>query len=182
VKRTLENILEATGRTPEQLLECVRERCEVDVDGCWIWRGHRRYDGRPALKLGGLSPMSPSRLAYIVAGENRLGSKVLGLPNCDELCCNPAHQQIMTKARSMAIASAAGKLKATPTRRARMALASRARSGKLTAEQAREIRERRAAGEVLKAIAADYGVSKQLVHDIARGRYWRELRASPFAV
>lgn len=46
------------------------------------------------------------------------------------------------------------------------------RMAKLTAAQVAEIRSRRASGEKLAPIAADYGVSFQAVSKIARGDLW----------
>ena len=43
---------------------------------------------------------------------------------------------------------------------------------KLTASQASEIRSRRAAGERLKSIAADFRISDRTVSKIARGSRW----------
>lgn len=46
---------------------------------------------------------------------------------------------------------------------------------KLTEKAVREIRRRRAAGERLKSIAADFGVSDRTVSKIARGERWRSV-------
>lgn len=46
------------------------------------------------------------------------------------------------------------------------------RSSKLSEAEATAIRERRAAGERGRALAAEFGVSEQLVCDIAKGRRW----------
>lgn len=43
---------------------------------------------------------------------------------------------------------------------------------RITEEQAREIRRRRASGEVLRVIAGDYGVSITTVHEVATGKTW----------
>lgn len=47
---------------------------------------------------------------------------------------------------------------------------------KLTAKAVREIRRRRNAGERLKVIAADFGVSDRTVSKIARGERWRSIK------
>lgn len=43
-------------------------------------------------------------------------------------------------------------------------------TAKLTQTQADEIRERRAAGELLAPLASEYGVSRALICDVAAGR------------
>ena len=48
---------------------------------------------------------------------------------------------------------------------------------KLTAEKVQVIKARIAAGDLLKAIAADYSVSATAIGDIKQGRRWREVEA-----
>ncbi len=48
---------------------------------------------------------------------------------------------------------------------------------KLTVEKVQVIKTRIAAGEMLKAIAADYSVSAIAIGDIKRGKTWREVEA-----
>ena len=48
---------------------------------------------------------------------------------------------------------------------------------KLTVEKVQAIKTRIAAGEMLKTIAADYGVSGSTISDIKRGRKWKEVEA-----
>ena len=48
---------------------------------------------------------------------------------------------------------------------------------KLTVEKVRVIKARIAAGDLLKAIAADYSVSATAIGDIKQGRRWREVVA-----
>jgi hypothetical protein len=55
-------------------------------------------------------------------------------------------------------------------------LGERNRNAKLTEAIVREIRRRRAAGEMLAAIAADYGVGHTTVQKVAAGETWRHVR------
>lgn len=48
-------------------------------------------------------------------------------------------------------------------------------AAKLTPDNVREIRRRRSAGERLRVLAADFGVTNQAVSDIARRRRWANL-------
>lgn len=48
-------------------------------------------------------------------------------------------------------------------------------AAKLTADSVRAIKARIAAGEMKTAIAADYGVSRYAISDIARGRSWTHI-------
>lgn len=48
----------------------------------------------------------------------------------------------------------------------------RGRAAKLTWTDVAAIRARRASGELLRVIAADFGITNQAVSDIARGKRW----------
>ncbi|MGV1049172.1 MAG: NUMOD4 domain-containing protein [Solirubrobacterales bacterium] len=50
-------------------------------------------------------------------------------------------------------------------------------STRLSAKQVHDIRSRRASGEYLRAIAADYGMSVSGIHAIATGKNWKHLVA-----
>ena len=45
----------------------------------------------------------------------------------------------------------------------------------LTEDQVREIKSRRAEGELLRVLAAEYGVSLSLVGNICTGRAWKHV-------
>lgn len=47
------------------------------------------------------------------------------------------------------------------------------RNVKLNMDAAAEIRRRRASGEILRTIAADFGISTSTTHDVASGRIWQ---------
>jgi len=117
---------------------------------CWHWTGGRSGSaGYGSITRGGRLYAIHEytflcRYGYLPSGM------VLDHLCDNRLCCNPAHLKVSTAANNCR----------------------RGRNAKLSREQADEIKRRRAAGEKLEAIAADYGVSGAMVSFIASGRSW----------
>ena len=99
-------------------------------------------------------------------------------PTCGERACvNPAHL-VRSSIRQVAQRAAKAGAFSTPLRAARIAAGKRAsHQAKLTADQARQIRESLESGPVL---ALRYGVDKSMINNIKRGQAWR-VYGSPFA-
>ncbi len=64
-----------------------------------------------------------------------------------------------------------------PVRSAKIAVAKRAQTGKITLDDARQIRT---SDEPVKVLAERYGLSKDRIYRIRRGLAWREY-SNPFA-
>lgn len=127
-------------------------------DGCWEWRGHRSTNmGHGILKSG---PRGACRQEYAhrVSWELHFGPIPDGLNVCHSCdnppCVNPAHLWLGTDADNMADRDRKG----------------RHGSIKLTADQVRAIRVRRAAGELTRPLAKAFGVSQSYVSMLSRGR------------
>ena len=83
--------------------------------------------------------------------------------HCDNpLCCNPAHLLLGTPAENMADKVAKG----------RPAKGDSHGRSRLSSADIPIIRARCAAGEPHRLVAADYGVSKQAISHIVRGKSW----------
>lgn len=122
----------------------------VDDNGCWIWQ--QPYDhGYSRIWHNGRD-----RRAHIVFWERENGPVSDGL-ELDHLCrnrrcVNPAHLEPVTRAEN----------------------ARRGKKAKLTWDDVHEIR-RLLLHKQHKDIAAQFGVSRQCVTDIAAGRRWKEV-------
>jgi hypothetical protein len=81
--------------------------------------------------------------------------------------CNPTHLFLGTKAVNNADRAAKGRN--APTHCDRNPCA------RLTDDDVREIRARRAAGSLLRELADDFGVAKSTISMAARGDTWRRL-------
>ena len=140
-----------------------RERIESNVErvgDCWVWRGCAGKDGYGVITIG-RRQYRAHRIAYeLFHGQEANG--LLVCHSCDTpLCVNPRHlflgtprantQDMIAKARRHCMRDADHPL--TKINHAQRAL----------------IIDRRRAGDNLKAIAADFGVSFQTISAIAVG-------------
>lgn len=142
------------------------ERLSVrpELGDCWVWTGARDKDGYGVIHGPGRKFLKSHRVAFeLVHGPTKLHV----LHHCDNPpCCRPRHLFKGTQRANMA----------DMLRKGRKAIqygedASRA---KLTWEQVKEIRTRRAAGESGTALAREYGVHHMSIYGIASGKYWRK--------
>lgn len=152
----------------------LKDRSE-EVGECWIWKQAVSKGGYPIMKLKGCGCQLVRRVAAKLAGHELAPRQPVATSCSERLCVNPAHCKPST---IRAIAKKAGKAGAwsTPKRSAKIAAAKRAK-GKLTAEQAAEIRASTESGPIL---AARFGIHKSMVNNIKRGDSWRDY-TSPFA-
>jgi len=133
-------------------------------DSCWPWSGAKNRWGYPQVCIrkkqtnASRHVLSEKIGRDLVAGEQALHS-------CDNPgCLNPAHLRVGSAADNMR-----DKVDRGRQTRVRGEQHGHAR---LTATSVGLIRRRRANGEPLAAIAQAFGVSKQLVCDIAKRRRW----------
>lgn len=134
----------------------------VTESGCWLWTG-ASVSGYGAINIGTKGGV----LAHRVLWEMTFGPIPDGLfvcHRCDvRACVNPHHLFLGTNADNMADCHAKGRGSYGSTRPA----------AKLTEDQVREIRARRATGESTKALGREYGVGHQIISSIALGKAWR---------
>lgn len=150
----------------------------VDKDtpsGCWLWTGGVSNTGYGTVHYQG-RVVTAHRLAAFLSGlvespdapKDRKGSGFV-LHQCDNRrCCNPAHMKIGTYADNQ--------LEAYKRGQRQQPRGGEHTNSKLTAEQARSIRNEYAAGGVSQdALAAHYGVSQRAISLITLNRTYTEV-------
>lgn len=168
---------------PSDLMERIKARVQEEGD-CWNWTG--TYGNKvPVIgftreEVPHHRPRKNNRYVYVAVrralfallrtpGANRQASGRLMVASCgNPSCVNPDHIRAMTRAD---MARLMGQRVNLESRSHKIALARRANSAKLTAEQAAFIR---ASACPAVEIAQQFGVGASLVHRIRRGEAWRD--------
>ena len=163
--------------TPAERLEQLRQRCHINDDGCWIWKGDRYTSGQPRAIVEGRRRGSAKSLARTLVGKP--APKKYETCRCDLApndCINPDHLRNYTRGQVLEVSNRDNKAvhveRAAKTKRARRAL-----SDRMTMQLAREIRSSSESGA---AIARRLNLGADYVRQIRRGTMWREV-VSPWA-
>lgn len=149
------------------------------MSGCWLWTGPLSYNGYGLLAIWN-GKASRNIRAHRFNWERAHGPIPPGMHACHRCdvrsCCNPDHIFIGTHADNMQDAVRKGRTSQGAAHRAiiRRVAARGSRNGKalLTEADIPIIRQRLAAGEVARVIAADFGVSPPTISDVKTGRKW----------
>lgn len=130
-------------------------------DECWPWTGGRQSGGYGSMRLRRKN-VRAHRIAFQSATGIDPGALMV-MHTCDNPpCCNPSHLKLGTVLDNNRDSKAKGRNKA----------GERHHAAKLTEAEARQIRERRKAGERGIDLASEFGVTPQLVSLIVKGRIW----------
>lgn len=156
--------------TPQDLLDRSDE-----VGECWIWNQATSDAGYPIMKVRGCGCRLVRRLAAELAGHE-LKPRQPVVTTCDEKKCVRPEHCLPSSNQAVAQKAADAGAFSQPQRGAKIAAGRRAKSAKLTMEQAMEIRNSTEVGHVL---AARYGIDKSRVNAIKRGEAWKDY-ANPF--
>jgi hypothetical protein len=151
-----------------------------DPDKCWNWKGYVSNDGYGQFKIGGVK-FRANRIAYFLH-KNTDPWPLMVCHFCDTpRCANPAHLFLGTATDNMTDRdqknrTARGLRQGAHTHPERLARGERHGRAKLTAEQVRQIRQRRASeGLSARQLAEHFGVSRTNIKDILAGRIWRSI-------
>lgn len=159
--------------TPE--LETLRERCHINADGCWIWKGDRYSNGQPRAQVEPVPSrkrMPAKRLALRLSGKRE--PTKWGTCRCDldpVNCINPDHLRNFTRSRVLKQSNQENRA-AHMVRIARSITSKRSASSDMTMELARELR---ASGDTAKVLAERYGIPAGRAKAIRNGRLWKEI-------
>jgi hypothetical protein len=137
-------------------------------DECWLWTAARHSGGYGKFGAGGRfgKTLLSHRASYTIH-KGQIPAGLFVCHSCDNrLCVNPAHLWLGTAKDNAADMMRKGRFVAYDKSGAQNPAA------KITRDQAMEIRRRAIADERQATIAADFGVSRNLVSEIKRGRIW----------
>lgn len=141
-----------------RVLEKLLARMTEDANGCWIWDGARTGDGYGGIWLNGEVKYVHRIAAALFLALDR-SSDLYVLHECDNRACfNPAHLRLGTQADNMLDAARKGRMKS-----------------KLTREDVVEIKRLLSEGQTHKSIGERYGVTKENIGQIARGKTWKHV-------
>lgn len=164
--------MKRTGTTDDPPKKTLADRFwdKVDrrgPDDCWLWTRATNEHGygvmRPEGKRSGPT-IKAHRVSLILAGVDIDG--LLIRHSCDNPpCVNPAHLSVGTRADNSA----------DMVSRGRQARGSRSGSSRLTEREVVEIRARRTDGALQRDLAAEYGVSRTTISQIANGKTWTHI-------
>jgi len=130
--------------------------------GCWEWAGVKNKGGYGRVRAGEWRENYAHRVAYFWAHGEPLG-EVCVLHRCDNPpCVNPLHLFPGTRGDNAADRVAKGRCARGESQGASV----------LNPADVASIRKRRRSGATLRAIAAEFGVSRGTIHNVVRGRSW----------
>lgn len=161
----------------DETIDLLRIWEKVDEIGdCLIWKASDNGHGNPQFKSRATGrAVLVRRYVMEMHGIKLKRMEPLGCRCGDTNCINPEH---LYKSSTKAIAKAAARRGAfsSPVRASRIANTKR-KAGKLTIEQAREIR---VSTESAAALALKFGVNRSLINGIRAGTRWKDY-SNPFA-
>ena len=154
-------------------IEEIMDRCVITDDGHWLWKGALRPDGRaniyaPNYTKGGMTVQHGPRAVWHCHTGKPIpaGWRAYGI--CDEMkCCNPAHVRCTSDAEFGQWVRRTGKLKGQTAR----IFANRATLRKRSVVNPDLIFFIQTSDKTGVALAAELGLSKQVVSKARRGEY-----------
>ena len=170
-----------------------------ELGACWVWTGSLNADGYGMVRVGGRDGKThrAHRLSWSLNVAPVSTDKPHVLHRCDNPpCVNPKHLWVGTNADNMRDRNekrrqAFGARHGSRTHPEclsrgdnhnfrlhpeRVARGERSAGARLTEAQVRLIRIRAAAGEIKRLIAADFGVARTTISEIARGAKWKHVQ------
>lgn len=156
-------------------LERIQSKCIEDGD-CWIWQG--QFISHAPRIWKGDKYVSVRQEVVTFLGKLRPEAEYFGTTCRNPMCVCPDHIAQRTKAEQLQMRARLGSTGTSLQMRSRRAAETmRAKVGKVTQEQAREIR---VADRTLKDLSEEYGIAMETVRRIRAGMT-RKDNSNPFA-
>ncbi len=141
-------------------------------DQCWLWRGAiDPQTGYGRINSGGAhgKALEAHRVSWEIH-HGPIPSGMMVCHSCDNRpCVNPAHHFLGDALRNNTDMDAKGRRKNGPSPGEKNG------SAKLTEDQVREIRRRRANGEKGVTLATEFGVQGSTISWIITGKHWKNI-------
>lgn len=142
---------------------------------CWTWTGGRFAGG---LRYGqfrvGLKKMKAHRVSWILT-NGAIPDRLRVCHYCDNpICVRPDHLFLGTDYDNALDRTLKGRTRNGSRQHAHLYRHERNSAAKITMDIARAIRDRRASGLKLTAIAREFSLSQSQIRNIATGKCWRE--------
>lgn len=156
-------------------LGCIQDRCHVDHDtGCWIWRlSCATNSTSPIVRFEGKATTVRRVVLAMVGKPVAKGYTVVRRGSCADRCVNPTHLEAVSGSDYMHWLNANSAMNGVAHSVARtIAVRNRPNVKLKSVEQAEQIRIRVASGEDRGALAAEFGISRNHLSRIARGKNW----------
>lgn len=148
---------------PARLRERIKANVEIDVNGCWLWKGSCAKEG-----YGQISVHDQPRAAHVVSYEVFIGPVPEGKEVCytcdNRPCCNPEHFFAGTRADNVSDMWAKGRASKPPR-----ITGERHPLATLSDDQVVELRKLRASGIPQRSVAKQFGVSQSTVWRLEHG-------------
>lgn len=140
-----------------------------ELNMCWLWAGAKRGSGYGNFRLGRKISEAAHRVSWVIH-FGHIPEGLCVLHRCDvRLCVNPAHLFLGTRQDNTNDMHQKG--------RGYCGSHSGVHNGnaKLTEQQVREIREKRASGIETRFLVAEYGMARTTIQQIVSKRIWKEV-------
>jgi len=163
----------------------LRRRAAVTPNGCWEWCGALHTTGYGWTADPDLRRPNYAHRVMFKAARGPIPAGLWVLHRCDNRrCINPDHFFLGTRGDNSADMVAKGRQYRgarhwTRTHPERVMRGETHVMAVLSASDVDEIRRRRKAGEALRSLADEFGVSDRTISRIARGTRWTCLPRSP---
>ena len=141
----------------------IKQRIEIDPNGCWLWQGSKHRQGYGTIGYRG-KPHLTHRISWLVF-NGEIPDKIKVCHKCDITnCCNPDHLFLGSQKENMKDAFDKNRMDGRKLGK---------RRNKLNYEQVQEIKMLKSSGCSWKYLQEKFNVSQTCIAKILRGDSWK---------